>query len=109
MPHVPLIKASDYMNRFINRRHFNMVQPGQLKLEELEDSISQIESVSIRRQFKEWIEDVEGIDAEIPHQLVDWLNKIGEFVSNDDLFEWCYSIFKYAIKIKDQEALGVEV
>ncbi|WP_411738908.1 hypothetical protein [Peribacillus sp. S4] len=110
MPYAPLINSMDYMSRFMNRRNFRALQSGQLMLEQIEGSVVEEDSISIRREFREWIEDYKDRDVEIPYQLVEWLNQLSSFVSDDEIFEWCYTVFKNAINIRqNDDVVGVEV
>lgn len=107
MPYAPLINSIDYMSRFMNKRNFKALQAGQLMLEQVEEFIIEEESLAIRREFREWIEDFKDLDVEIPYQLVEWLHQLNAFVSDKKLlFKWCYTIFRKAIKQCD--AVGVE-
>jgi hypothetical protein len=109
MPYAPLINSMDYMSRFMNRRNFRSLQPGQLMLAKIEASAVEEDSVSIRREFREWIEDYKSHDVEIPYQLVEWLNQLSSFVSDDELFGWCYKVFKNAFKLHQNDIVGVNV
>lgn len=109
MPNIPLINSVDYISRFMNKRNFKALQSGQLTLGQLEISVIEENPIVIRRDFREWIEDVKDLDVEIPHQLVEWLNQLKEFVSEDELYEWCYIIFQNSIKIKQKDLIGAGV
>ena len=109
MPYVPLINSVDYISRFMNKRNFKALQSGQVTLGQLEISVIEENSIVIRRDFREWIEDVKDLDVEIPFQLVEWLNQLKEFISEDELYEWCFKIFQNAIKIKENDLIGVGV
>ncbi|MBH0166754.1 hypothetical protein IHV12_17675 [Fictibacillus sp. 7GRE50] len=108
MPHAPIINSMDYMSRFMTRHNFNSLQPGQLMLEKVNESVVVENSISIRRDFREWIEDNEGIDVNVPNQLIGWLNYLQFFISEEELFEWCYKVFKNSLKLNQNNEVGVE-
>lgn len=107
MSYVPIINSMDYISRFMNRRNFMSLQSGQLMLEQIEAHIVEQEQLSIRRDFREWIEDYKELDVEVPYQLVEWLNQINIFIPDEELFEWGYTIFNKAFKIKEEVTVGV--
>ncbi|MEK3726608.1 hypothetical protein [Lysinibacillus sp. FSL W8-0953] len=109
MLYKPLINSGDYMSRFINKRSIKTIQSGQITLEKVEMALIEEYSVSIRREFREWIEDSKDLDVEIPYQLLEWLNQISELVNDAEFFEWSYKIFRNSISTKKKDEQEVEV
>ena len=107
MPYVPHINSMDYLSRFLYRRNKSL-QAGQLMLEQIEESIIEENSLSIRREFREWIEDFKDQDVEVPYQLVEWLHQLNAFgFDKKILFEWCFNVFQKAIKQCATVGVGV--
>ncbi|MGE6755529.1 hypothetical protein ACQKFO_19110 [Rossellomorea sp. NPDC071047] len=98
MPYAPLINSKDYVSCFVNKTNFKALQSGQIKLEYLEQNVTNQNTLSIRREFREWIEDYKGKDSEVPYQIVEWLNQLNTLTSKNELFEWSYRIFGGALK-----------
>lgn len=109
MLYKPLINSEDYMSRFINKRNIKTIQTGQITLSKVEMAMIEEDSVSIRREFREWIEDNKDLDVEIPYQLLEWLNQISKFVNDVEFFEWSYKMFRNSIDIKKNNEQEVEV
>lgn len=109
IPYAPTINSRDFIFRFLNRKNFKSLQSGQLKLNSLNEHIVDQEQLNIRREFREWIEDHQDLDVEIPYQLVEWLNQIKAFVSEKELFQWSYKVFENVIKVNENEEVGVKI
>lgn len=106
MPYIPLIKSTDFLTCF-NRRKVKSIQFGQLELRLIDEHAIEQNQVAIRRNFREWIEDNKDLESKIPYPLDDWLNQLNEFITEEKLFEWCFSIFQKSIKIIEKEKVGV--
>ncbi|OCS90986.1 hypothetical protein [Caryophanon latum] len=65
--------------------------------------------MSIRRSFREWIEDNEDEDKSIPYQLVEWLNLLNIFLEDEILYKASYTLFKNSLSNKDEHGYGVGV
>lgn len=109
MLYKPLINSTDFMSRFINKRTIKSIHSGQMQLETIENMAIEDYSVSVRRDFRQWIEDNKDFDKVIPYQLVEWLNQIGSFVEDEVLYEASYTLFENSIPTNDKNAHGVGV
>lgn len=105
----PLINSNDYISRFINKRNIKNIRPCQMQIETIKNATLDDFSVTVRRDFREWIEDNQDVDVEIPYQLIEWLNQLSEFVEKDIIYEASYKMFAKALVLKDKRKHEVGV
>lgn len=105
----PLINSADYISRFTNKRMIRSLQAAQMALDIFKNYDVEEYSVSIRRSFREWIEDNEDTDKSIPYQLVGWLNLLNVFLEEEILYKVSYTLFKNSLSNKDENGHGVGV